>query len=73
MEGLYGRGPTCELHGSCIIRRPKERRGPLLNSTILYKTDLSLSERYMELLKESKIRGYIFEQQNYVPKDEPSA
>jgi len=25
-------------------------------------------ERYMELLKESKIRGYIFDQQNYVPK-----
>jgi len=26
------------------------------------------TERYMELLKESKIRGYIFDQQNYVPK-----
>lgn len=26
------------------------------------------TERYFELLKESKIRGYLFEQQNYVPK-----
>ncbi|RDW84280.1 NADH-ubiquinone oxidoreductase subunit 5 [Coleophoma cylindrospora] len=25
-------------------------------------------ERYFELLKESKVRGYLFEQQNYVPK-----
>jgi len=28
-----------------------------------------LRERYMELLKESKVRGYLFQQQNYVPKD----
>ncbi|RPA92003.1 hypothetical protein L873DRAFT_1831273 [Choiromyces venosus 120613-1] len=27
-----------------------------------------LRERYMELLKEAKIKGYIFEQKNYVPK-----
>lgn len=26
-------------------------------------------ERYLELLKESKIKGYLFEQQNYVPKE----
>ena len=26
-------------------------------------------ERYFELLKESKIRGHLFEQQNYVPKE----
>jgi len=26
------------------------------------------AERYFELLKEAKIRGYLFEQQNYVPK-----
>ncbi|CAF9920728.1 MAG: hypothetical protein GOMPHAMPRED_002120 [Gomphillus americanus] len=25
-------------------------------------------ERYLELLKDSKIKGYLFEQQNYVPK-----
>ena len=25
------------------------------------------AERYLELLKESKIRGYMFEQQNYIP------
>jgi len=25
-------------------------------------------ERYMELLKDSKIKGYIFEQRNYMPK-----
>ena len=24
-------------------------------------------ERYFELLKESKIRGYLFQQQNYLP------
>jgi hypothetical protein len=28
----------------------------------------TLTERYFELLKESKIRGYLFEQQNYVTK-----
>ncbi|EPE36463.1 hypothetical protein GLAREA_05801 [Glarea lozoyensis ATCC 20868] len=27
-----------------------------------------LRERYFELLKESKIRGYLFEQGNYIPK-----
>ncbi len=26
-------------------------------------------ERYFELLKEAKVRGYLFEQQNYVPKE----
>lgn len=35
--------------------------GPLL-------TAYASAERYFELLKESKIRGYLFEQQNYVPK-----
>lgn len=25
------------------------------------------SDRYFELLKESKIRGYLFQQQNYLP------
>lgn len=24
-------------------------------------------DRYFELLKDSKVRGYLFEQQNYVP------
>ncbi|RDL38638.1 NADH-ubiquinone oxidoreductase subunit, mitochondrial [Venustampulla echinocandica] len=28
----------------------------------------TLRERYFELLKESKIRGYLFEQQNYISK-----
>ncbi|MCJ1414848.1 hypothetical protein MMC32_001177 [Xylographa parallela] len=27
-----------------------------------------LRDRYLELLKESKVRGYLFEQQNYIPK-----
>ena len=26
-------------------------------------------DRYFELLKESKVKGYLFQQQNYVPKD----
>ena len=26
-------------------------------------------ERYMELLPEAKVRGYLFQQQNYIPKD----
>ncbi|KAI9798995.1 MAG: hypothetical protein M1833_004348 [Piccolia ochrophora] len=26
-------------------------------------------ERYMELLGDAKVRGYLFEQQNYVPKE----
>ncbi|KAI9776574.1 MAG: hypothetical protein M1839_009478 [Geoglossum umbratile] len=29
-----------------------------------------LRERYFELLKDSKVRGYLFEQRNYVPKEE---
>ncbi|KAI9858516.1 MAG: hypothetical protein M1824_004252 [Vezdaea acicularis] len=28
-----------------------------------------LRERYFELLKDAKIRGYLFEQQNYIPKE----
>lgn len=40
---------------------------------VVVHADLVFTERYMELLKESKIRGYIFDQQNYVPKDEPNA
>ncbi|MCJ1301892.1 hypothetical protein MMC08_004693 [Hypocenomyce scalaris] len=28
-----------------------------------------LRDRYLELLKESRVKGYLFEQQNYVPKD----
>jgi hypothetical protein len=27
------------------------------------------TERYLELLKEAKIRGYLFQQQNYIPAD----
>ena len=27
-------------------------------------------ERYFELLREGRVRGYLFEQQNYVPKTE---
>ena len=27
------------------------------------------AERYLQLLPEAKIRGYLFEQQNYVPKE----
>jgi len=32
-------------------------------------TLFSTAERYFELLKESKVKGYLFEQQNYVPKE----
>ncbi|MCJ1280868.1 hypothetical protein MMC17_002843 [Xylographa soralifera] len=28
-----------------------------------------LRDRYLELLKDSKVRGYLFEQQNYIPKE----
>jgi hypothetical protein len=31
--------------------------------------DYCAIERYFELLKESKVKGYLFEQQNYVPKE----
>ena len=31
--------------------------------------DMAVVERYFELLKESKVRGYLFAQQNYVPKE----
>ena len=34
-----------------------------------YADRLLSAERYLELLKESKIRGYLFAQQNYVPKE----
>jgi hypothetical protein len=26
-------------------------------------------DRYFELLKDAKVKGYLFEQQNYIPKD----
>ena len=32
-------------------------------------TDRIYLERYMELLPEAKVRGYLFQQQNYIPKD----
>jgi hypothetical protein len=33
-------------------------------------TDIYLcTERYFDLLKEAKVRGYLFQQQNYVPKE----
>ena len=28
------------------------------------------TERYFEALKDAKVRGYLFQQQNYIPKDE---
>lgn len=28
-----------------------------------------LRERYLELLQDAKVKGYLFQQQNYVPKD----
>jgi hypothetical protein len=28
------------------------------------------AERYFELLKDAKVKGYLFAQQNYIPKDE---
>lgn len=31
---------------------------------------MGLAERYFEALKDAKVRGYLFEQQNYVPKPE---
>ncbi|KAI9695293.1 MAG: hypothetical protein M1820_008755 [Bogoriella megaspora] len=31
-----------------------------------------LRERYLELLKESKVKGYLFQQLNYVPKESES-
>ena len=29
-----------------------------------------LTERYFEALKDAKVRGYLFEQQNYIGKDD---
>jgi len=31
---------------------------------------LEIVERYIELLKTAKVHGFLFEQQNYVPKPE---
>ncbi|MCJ1249155.1 hypothetical protein MMC30_006378 [Trapelia coarctata] len=48
-----------EEMGKCYVREGVnhlEKCGPL-------------RERYLELLKESKVRGYLFQQQNYVPKE----
>lgn len=39
------------------------------NFVILGADCSSDAERYFELLKESKVRGYLFEQQNYIPKE----
>lgn len=30
---------------------------------------LTLTERYFELLKDAKVKGYLFAQQNYIPKE----
>lgn len=29
----------------------------------------ALADRYLEQLKHSKVKGYLFQQQNYVPKE----
>ena len=34
--------------------------------------DSVLAERYFKALKEGKVTGYLFEQQNYIPKEEGS-
>lgn len=48
-------------------------RGILFLSPLLPSTthNIALIERYLELLKDSKIKGYLFEQQNYIPKTTP--
>jgi hypothetical protein len=33
-------------------------------------TDIAHAERYMQLLKEAKVKGYMFEQQNYMSKQQ---
>ena len=30
---------------------------------------VALADRYLEQLKHSKVKGYLFQQQNYVPKE----
>jgi hypothetical protein len=32
-------------------------------------TDILGTDRYLEQLKHSKVKGYLFQQQNYVPKE----
>ena len=45
-------------------------RGTLLGLLEVSKmeADTFVTERYFELLKESRVRGYLFEQQNIIPK-----
>jgi hypothetical protein len=35
----------------------------------MLKTDILGADRYLEQLKHSKVKGYLFQQQNYVPKE----
>ena len=36
---------------------------------VKYNTDFGCADRYLEQLKHSKVKGYLFQQQNYVPKE----
>ncbi len=47
----------------------KERRGLKWANTCVI-VGGGDTERYMDLLKESRIKGYLFQQQNYLPGDE---
>ena len=59
-EGVNHLEKCGSLRGCSLLAR---RRGAKL---------MEFAERYMELLPHAKIRGYLFEQQNYVPKPENS-
>ena len=55
------RGEICQM-GSCVWKkREGDKDWRMLTSSI---------ERYFKALKEGKVVGYLFEQQNYIPKEE---
>jgi hypothetical protein len=63
-EGVNHLEKCGKLRGEFIINS-----GGVSKREVIMRLMGSCIDRYFELLKEAKIKGYLFEQQNYIPKD----
>lgn len=54
------RGEVCQLGSFVLKGREGDGNEPMLTSR---------TERYFKALKEGRVTGYMFEQQNYIPKE----
>lgn len=76
MVGVAGPYGVFEAVYRCVSpcqKRPEQRSvGELVcGGAVILMYDLLMgvsAERYFELLKEARVRGYLFEQQNIIPK-----